>query len=140
MPILCIDYGDRRIGLAVSDKLDLFAHGLPTLDRRECGDPVAAIQGLAHAHDVTELVVGLPMNMDGSLGPAAEKVQAFADVLRERTVLEVAFVDERLTTARAHTLMKQAGLKRRARAQKADRAAAQMMLQSYLDRRKRGVE
>ncbi len=139
MPILCIDYGERRIGLAVSDREGLFAHGLPTLDRRECGDPVEAIARLTEEHNATEIVIGLPKNMDGSLGPAAERVQAFAEELRERAGLPVEFIDERLTTARAHTLMKQAGLTRKQRAQKADAAAAQMMLQSHLDRRRRTV-
>jgi len=137
MPTLCIDYGERRVGLAVSDREGLFAHGLPTLDRRECGDPVEEIALLAGEHKATKIVMGLPKNMDGSLGPAAERVQAFAEELRERTGLPVEFIDERLTTARAHTLMKQAGLKRKQRAQKADAAAAQMMLQSYLYRKRR---
>lgn len=137
MPTLCIDYGERRIGLAVSDREGLFAHGLPTLDRRECADLVEEIAQLIEQHNAAQIVFGLPKNMDGSLGPAAERVQAFAEELRQRTGLPVEFIDERLTTARAHTLMKQAGLKRKQRAQKADAAAAQMMLQSYLDRQRR---
>ncbi len=134
--MLCVDYGERRIGLAVSDKEGLFAHGLPTLDRRETPDAVAAIAQLAAERGAAEIVVGLPRSLDGSLGPAAARVQEFARELEARAGLPVAFVDERLTTARAHALMKQAGLKRKQRAQKADRAAAQMMLQSYLDRRR----
>ena len=137
MPILCIDYGERRVGLAVSDVEDMFAHGLPTLDRRECADLIAAIHDLAREHDASEIVIGLPRNMDGSLGPAAETVQAFATELSERVGLPVTFIDERLTTSRAHAAMKHAGMSRKTRAQKADRAAAQMMLQSYLDRQRR---
>lgn len=137
MPILGIDYGERRIGLAVSDSLDLLAHGLPTIDTRECGDPIEAIGAVVAEHDVTEIVVGLPKKLDGTLGPAAQKVGAFADELQERLGLEIVLADERLTTAQAHSRMKQAGLKRKQRAQRADRVAAQILLQSYLDRKKR---
>ena len=139
MPTLAIDYGERRIGLAVSDPLDLLAHGLPTIDTRKCGDPIEAIGEVAADHDVTEILLGLPKNLDGTLGPAAQKVEAFADELRERLGIEVVLVDERLTTAQAHSRMKQAGMKRKQRAQRADRIAAQILLQSYLDRKKRGT-
>ena len=138
MPTLAIDYGERRIGLAVSDSLDLLAHGLPTIDTRECGDPIEEIGAVATEHNVTEIVLGLPKNLDGTLGPAAHKVEAFANELRERLGLEVVLADERLTTAQAHSRMKQAGMKRKQRAQRADRVAAQILLQSYLDRKKRG--
>jgi len=137
MPFLAIDYGERRIGLAVSDPLDMLAHGLPTLDTRDCDDPIGKIGEIAAEHAVTEIVLGLPKKLDGTLGPAAQKVQAFADQLRDRIGLEVVLLDERLTTAQAHSRMKHAGMKRKARAQRADRIAAQIILQSYLDRKKR---
>ena len=139
MPALGIDYGQRRIGLAVSDGLDMLAHGLPTIDRRETEDPVAAIAAICDEHHVEELVLGLPKRMDGSLGSAAEEVQAFAEQLRDRVGLPVALFDERLTTVQAHGRMKRAGMKRKRRAQAADRVAAQILLQSYLDRKKRGT-
>ena len=138
MPILGIDYGERRIGLAVSDPLGMLAHGLPTIDTRECDDPIAEIGKRAAEHAVTAIVLGLPKRLDGTLGPAAQKVQAFADQLRDRIGLEVVLLDERLTTAQAHSRMKHAGMKRKARTQHADRIAAQIILQSYLNRKKRG--
>lgn len=138
MPILSIDYGERRIGLAVSDPLDMLAHGLDTIDTRECADPIAEIEAAAQQHSVTKIVLGLPRKMDGTLGPAAARVQAFADELRGRLGLGVVLVDERLTTAQAHTKLKRVGMDRKKRSQRVDRIAAQILLQSYLDRSKRG--
>ena len=132
MRILGIDYGDRRIGLAVSDELGLVAHGLPTLTNDSAPQVLDAIRRLTAERDVQSIVLGLPRNMDGSIGPQARKVIAFAESLKS-VGLAVHLVDERLTTERARRAMQEAGLKRSKHRTKIDRMAAQFILQAYLD-------
>jgi len=131
--VLGIDYGDRRVGLAVSDSLGLAAHGLPTLKNRPDTDLLEELRAIIKEHEVEEIVVGLPRNMDGSLGQQARKVMRFGDMLRELGV-PVDFVDERLTTERAKRAMSEAGLPRAKQQEKVDRMAAQFILQLYLDK------
>ena len=132
MRILGIDYGERRIGLAMSDALGLAAHGLPTLPNKSEKHVLDALRELIADHEVEEIVVGLPRNMNGSLGPQAETSMAFADKLREWG-LPVHLVDERLTSERAKRVMTDAGLSRAKQRGKVDRMAAQFILQLYLD-------
>jgi putative Holliday junction resolvase len=135
MRILGIDYGRKRIGLAVSDPLYITAQALPTLHRGDAENDMAALEVLIREREVDEVVVGLPKNMDGSLGASAREALAFADELRARFQLAVHMVDERLSTSRAHKAMKSAGLSRKKRTESADKVAAQLILQSYLDQR-----
>ncbi len=136
MRILGIDYGGRRIGLALSDPLDIIATGLPTI--ANCGEEevIEELRRLVEERDVGEIVVGLPRNMDGSLGPQAEKTMAFAERLKALG-RPVHLVDERLTTERANRTMIDAGFSRAERKKHADRMAAQFILQSWLDARSR---
>ena len=135
MRILGIDYGRKRIGLAVSDPLYITAQALSTLHRGDAENDMAALEVLIREREVDEVVVGLPKNMDGSLGASAREALAFADELRARFQLAVHMVDERLSTVRAHKVMKSAGLSRKKRTESADKVAAQLILQSYLDQR-----
>ncbi|MCP4365227.1 MAG: Holliday junction resolvase RuvX [Planctomycetes bacterium] len=135
MRILGIDYGRKRIGLAVSDPLCITAQPLPTLHRGDAESDMAALEGLIREREVDEVVVGLPKNMDGSLGAIAQEALTFADELRARFQLAVHMVDERLSTSRAHKAMKSTGLSRKKRAGSADKVAAQLILQSYLDQK-----
>ena len=130
--VLGIDYGHRHIGLAISDALGLAAHGLPTLSNKSEQQVLDALRELVQARDVGHIVVGLPRNMDGSLGPQAEKVMSFAERL-SALGRPVHFTDERLTTERAERVMKDAGLSRAKRRKKVDRLAATFILQLYLD-------
>jgi putative Holliday junction resolvase len=132
MRILGIDYGDRRIGLAVSDPSGVIARGLPTLKNEGEAQVLAAIRQVVDELEVAEIVVGLPRNMDDSLGPQAQKTMRFADQLK---VLgkEVHYVDERLTTAQAERAMTEAGLSRMQQHRRVDRVAAQFILQIHLD-------
>ncbi len=132
MRVLGIDYGNRRIGLAISDEIGLIAHGLPTLTHKAEAQVLAALRQLIEEHDIAEIVVGLPRNMDGSIGPQAEKAMAFAESL-EALGLPVHLVDERLTTERAKRALEEAGLTSPKHRAKRDRMAAQFILQTFLD-------
>ena len=132
MRVLGVDYGARRIGLAISDALGLAAHGLPTLAHRSEEQVLDAVRTLIEEREVERIVVGLPRNMDGSLGPQAEKVMGFARKL-EGLGRPVEFADERLTTERAERVMKDAGLTRAQRRKRVDRMAAKFILQLHLD-------
>lgn len=144
MRILGIDYGRKRIGLAVSDPLCITAQGLPTLERGDLsGHDMDVLAGVIREREVDEIVVGLPLNMDGTHGEIAREALAFAGELRKRFALPVHMMDERLSTVRAHRAMKEGGLTRKKRAGKVDKISAQLILQDYLgrkDRRKPGEE
>jgi putative pre-16S rRNA nuclease len=137
--VLGVDYGEAVIGLAVSDETGRIAQGLLALRRkgpsRSGEDPLEAIAGIAHGREVGEIVVGLPKNMDGSLGPAARAAEAFALGLGSRTGLPVHLWDERLTTRQAERAMIAAGLRRAKRRAALDVAAATLILQGFLDHR-----
>ena len=134
-----IDLGTRRIGVAVSDELGLTAQGLQTLETSTEDDALAAIRGLIERYDVQEVVVGLPKNMNGTLGPAAERAIAFAKRLDEGGAAKVSMWDERLTSQAAERLLIEADVRRARRRGAVDRMAAVLILQGFLDRR-RGQE
>jgi putative Holliday junction resolvase len=128
-----LDVGDRRIGVSLSDETATLASALVTLSRAGPGKDAAAVADLARRHEVKAVVVGLPLNMDGSRGPQAQKVLAFVDGLRRRLDVPIVTRDERLTTVEAHERLRQAGLGWRERRRLVDQAAAVVILQEYLD-------
>jgi putative pre-16S rRNA nuclease len=128
-----LDVGDRRIGVALSDETATLASALTTLTRSGARKDVAAVTTLARDHEVVAVVVGLPLNMDGSSGPQAEKVLAFADGLRRRLGVPVVLRDERLTTVEANERLREAGLGWKERKRVVDQVAAVVILQEYLD-------
>ena len=131
--VLALDVGDRRIGMAISDPLRITAQALPTFQRQESVKAdVAAIEELIIQMDVSEVVIGLPYNMNGSIGPQGEKVQDFLRRLQGCLQVPCYLVDERLTTMAADKLMQLDGVSRKKRSTKADMIAAQLILQSYL--------
>jgi len=134
---LGVDLGTRRIGVALSDELGLIAQALPTLEPPKEEDTLAAIQALIDRHGVAEVVVGLPKNMDGTLGPAAEKALAFAKRLEEGGRVKVTMWDERLTSKAAERLLIEAEVRRAKRKRTVDQMAAVLILQGFLDRRRR---
>lgn len=136
--ILGVDFGRRRIGLAVSDELGLTAQGLPTVSVGGQAQAIAAVAGTAVRWQATEIVVGLPLNMDGSRGPMAETAEAFAEGLRQATGLPVHCWDERLTSISAHRTMRETGTRVRGKKGMVDRIAASLMLDAYLRARSRG--
>jgi putative Holliday junction resolvase len=134
--ILAIDFGERRIGLAISDPLGITAQGLPTIDTRKTKDVFSHIQALIKDKNVTGIVVGMPKNMDGSIGFKGEEVRRFMDELARKTSLEVETWDERLTSVQSLKSMRVLGIKQKKK-DAVDRISATLILQSYLDSLKR---
>ena len=134
--ILALDYGRRRIGLAVADPTATLATPLGCHDARHDGPVRDHLARLLAEHDVTELVVGLPLTADGRRGELALAAERFADRLREWFGLPVHLVDERYTTREAAGLLRAGGHRRRPRGDR-DAAAAALILQQFLDGRRR---
>ena len=130
---LGIDLGEARIGVAVSDELGMLAHPLETIVVKETADPIARVVQLAAEKDVAHVIVGLPRNMDGTSGPAAEKVRVFADKLRGLVSCPVRLWDERLTTVAAQRYLHDAGRNAKQSRAVIDQVAAQIILQGWLD-------
>jgi putative Holliday junction resolvase len=130
-PILGIDFGAVRIGLAISDDLQLLAHPLETISARK--NALRRIAEIVRTKKIERVVVGLPRNMDGSFGAAADKASKFVEQLRAAVSSQVLTWDERLTSAAAHRRLREAGRKTRETRAYIDQVAAQMILQGYLD-------
>jgi putative Holliday junction resolvase len=134
--IIGIDYGDARVGIAVSDETGFLASAVGTLNvtgmRDACKKTVAKIGEL----NGTAIVLGLPVNMDGSLSFRADKTKAFAEMLSAETGLEIIFVDERLSTVEAYTYLNITDFNGKKRRGVIDALSAQIILQSYLDSKK----
>jgi len=131
MRILGIDHGDVRIGIAMSDETAFLASPLTTIQNGKAA--IGEIVALVVEHRVETIVIGLPRNMNGTYGPATEKVRAFVGKLSEKTDVPIVEWDERLSTVSAHNDLREAGLDGRKRKSVVDMAAAQIILQNYLD-------
>ena len=135
--IMALDVGEKTIGVAMSDEGETFAFPGKTILRQEgFRRDMNAVRQLVEENDVSEIVVGLPLMMDGSHGIQAEKAERFAETLRRFVRVPVVFEDERLSTFEAEELLIAAGRKWQERRQVIDSAAASVILQSYLDRKK----
>jgi putative holliday junction resolvase len=132
---LGLDVGSKTIGMAVSDPLGITAQGLTTIRRKNKRLDFAQLQAVIREYQIAEIVVGYPLGMSGAEGSQAEKMQQFAQELRRRFALPVHLWDERLTTAQANRVLREADLSIRRRAELVDRLAAVLILQSWLDRR-----
>jgi putative Holliday junction resolvase len=126
-----IDFGDARVGVAVSDELGMLAHPLETITVRET-DPVKRVMEIVREKQAGVVVIGLPKNMDGTTGSAAEKARAFADKLRAGGI-DVRMWDERLSTVAAQRNLHEAGRNAKTSRAVIDQAAAQIILQGWLD-------
>jgi putative holliday junction resolvase len=133
--ILAIDYGARRMGLAVSDPLGITAQGIETLERKNKRTDFAHLERVIRDYEVKEIVLGYPLRMSGEAGTQSEKVAEFAEMLRQRFQLPVHLWDERLTSAEANRLLREAEVSSRKRAQAVDRMAAVLILQSFMQAR-----
>ncbi len=136
--LLALDFGARRIGLAVSDELGLTAQGLATLLRSNKRNDLDHLRRLIRQYGVSEIVMGLPLRMSGSEGIQSEKVQAFAEELRRKFKLPVHLFDERLTSVEANRVLRESAMSIRRRAEVVDQLAAVLILQSFLEFRKAG--
>jgi putative Holliday junction resolvase len=132
-PILALDFGRARIGAATSDQLQLLAHPLETIPANE--QATSRVAEIVREKKVDHVVVGIPRQMNGQIGVAATEVLRFVEKLRAILPCPVVTWDERLTTAAAHRALRDAGRKTRHTRNYIDQVAAQMILQSYLDRR-----
>jgi putative Holliday junction resolvase len=131
--IMGLDVGAKRIGIAVSDLLGITAQGLETLQRRNKRYDFQHLRRVIRDYHVTEIVVGLPLRLSGSDSAQTEKVQAFADELKQKFELPIHMWDERLTSVQANRLLREAELSIEKRAAAVDRMAAVLILQSFMD-------
>ena len=132
--ILGLDIGDARIGVAISDPLGITAAGLETIKRKNMATDLSAVRQIAQRHGAVEIVIGLPQNMDGTIGAQAEKVKSFARKLARVTGLPVIYEDERLTTISAIRTLTLQGVKTGKNKELVDMQAAAIILQKWLDR------
>jgi putative Holliday junction resolvase len=136
MRALGLDVGERRIGVALSDPEGILAIALTVIEAKSDDDALRRVIALAGEHEVERIVIGLPLSLDGSLGPQAQKVQSFAESLREYTELPVVTWDERYSTVDAERVLVEARVRRDKRKKHIDSVAAAVILQGYLDRQR----
>jgi putative Holliday junction resolvase len=133
MRILALDHGTVRMGIALSDELKMMAHPLEFIPAEPFNAFLDRLKQLIREKEVELILIGMPRNMDGSYGPAAQKVQQFVAVLREAVTVPIKTADERLTSVQAQKFLREAGKNSRQQRGKVDQSAAALLLQSYLD-------
>jgi putative Holliday junction resolvase len=134
MRVLAIDHGTKRVGLALSDETGTIALPLQFLDAEPAAKLFERLKEIADERKVEEIVVGLPRNMNGTYGPAAEKARDFVGALKQVLTVPIHTWDERLTTVQANRFLIDSGMRREKRKERVDQTAAAILLQSYLDR------
>lgn len=132
-----LDYGDKTIGVAISDVLGLTAQSKGVIRRKNLTEDFIKLQDYLEEYQITEIVVGFPINMNGTLGPRVEKTNQFVNFLRKRVDIPVNLWDERLTTVAAERVLLEADLSRSKRKDVIDAVAAALILQGYLDLKNR---
>ncbi len=136
MRVMGLDYGDKTVGVAISDELLVTAQPIETIERERANKlrkTYQRIGALISEYRVGKIVIGRPLNMNGTEGERVETTRAFADELSRRTGLEIIEVDERLTTVEANRILEETGVANSARKEYIDKMAAAIILQSYLD-------
>ncbi|HUZ07407.1 MAG TPA: Holliday junction resolvase RuvX [Candidatus Paceibacterota bacterium] len=133
MRILALDHGTRRVGVAVSDETRTIAQPLEYILAEPFADFLARLKKILVEKEIDLVLIGLPRNMDGSHGPAAQKVEAFVAVLKTAITVPIKMWDERLTSAMANRILIHGKVRRSKRKEKVDKMAAAILLQSYLD-------
>lgn len=131
-----LDYGTKTVGIAVSDDLGITAQGLETVTRKsnkKLRQTLARIESLIKEYEVEKIVLGLPKNMNNTLGQRAEETLEFQAMLERRTGLQVVLWDERLTTMESERILQSGGVRRENRKERIDWMAATLILQSYMD-------
>jgi putative Holliday junction resolvase len=134
MRTLGIDFGERRVGVAISDPLGSIAFGVCTITVTGINNAVAQVSELCQEKEVSAIIVGLPLNMDGSRGEMVERVEIFVTKLAKATGLPIETYDERLSSAMVERTLLDADMSRNKRKRVIDKLAAQVILQGYLDR------
>ena len=138
MRILCLDVGEKNIGVAVSDPLGLTAQGLEVIKRQSLSTDLRKIRQLLKDYNVEEIVLGLPRNMNGTIGEKAREILRFKEKLDEVAGIAVTLWDERLTTVAAQRALLEADVSRKGRKKVIDKLAAVFILENYLRYRQRG--
>jgi putative holliday junction resolvase len=133
MRILALDHGTRRIGVAVSDETKIIAQPLEYIAAEPFADFLERLKQILVEKEVDMILIGIPRNMDGSYGPAAQKVETFVGVLKKAITVPIKLWDERLTSRMANRILIQGNVRRDRRKEKVDKMAAAILLQSYLD-------
>jgi len=133
--VLSIDIGKKRIGLAMSDELRIIASPFEVLEIKDLGQALSRITKLVGDNNVSTVVMGLPINMDGSEGESAISAREFMSKLQEKADFESVFIDERLSSVEAHNILDEAGVHWSKRKNIIDSLAAQIILQAYLDKK-----
>jgi putative Holliday junction resolvase len=134
MRTLGIDHGSKRIGVAISDELGMIGQPLEFVPAEPLSTALQRLADIVRERGVGEIVVGMPRNMNGTYGPAAELAREFVAALKTQVTVPVKAWDERLTTAEANRVLIGSGMRRDKRKTKVDQTAAAILLQSYLDR------
>lgn len=138
MRIMGLDYGDKTVGVAVSDEMLLTAQPTETIRRQRPGklrQTLARVEQLIREYGVELIVIGLPKKLNNEEGERCEKTREFGELLERRTGLEIVYQDERLTTSEADIVLEQGGVRRENRKEYIDKVAASLILQGYLDSR-----
>lgn len=133
MRILGLDYGNKRVGVAVSDEMGWTAQPIATLSMHGHQEILTEIKKYIKKYKIEEIIVGMPYNMDGSIGKRAEITQSFINFLQNNLELPIKIQDERLTTSQAENILLEADVSRSGRKKVIDKLAASLILQSYLD-------
>lgn len=133
-----LDVGDKTIGVALSDPMFLIANPLETIKRKKASLDIARLVEIINEYDVETIVVGLPKNMNNSIGPQSMKVMSFVDLLKKQTDKEIVYQDERMTTLQSERVLIDMDVRRENRKEHIDKIAASFILQTYLDGRKNG--
>src|SRR5271154_3580086 len=133
MRILALDHGSKRIGVAVSDETKTIAQPLEYIPAEPFADFLGRLKKLLAEKEIDLIILGLPRNMYGSYGPAAQKVESFAAALKSAITIPIKLWDERLTSTMANRILIQGNVRRDKRKEKVDKMAAAILLQSYLD-------
>ena len=136
--IMGLDVGDKTIGVALSDPMFLIANPLETIKRKKASLDIKRLVEIINENDVETIVVGLPKNMNNSIGPQSMKVMSFVDLLKKQTDKEIIYQDERMTTLQSERVLIDMDVRRENRKEHIDKIAASFILQTYLDRRKNG--
>lgn len=139
MRVMALDYGESGVGVAISDELQLIARPLTTIrrEKQRYAQVLERIRELVVENEIVTLVVGLPLNMDGSRGAAVERVESFVSDLRRSVSIPILTVDERLTSREADRILREMGVGLRERRERSDEYAASVILQDYIDEQKR---
>lgn len=136
--VMGLDVGDKTIGVALSDPMFLIANPLETIKRKKASLDIDRLVEIINEYDVETIVVGLPKNMNNSIGPQSMKVMSFVDLLKKQTDKEIVYQDERMTTLQSERVLIDMDVRRENRKEHIDKIAASFILQTFLDGRKNG--